>query len=106
MSDYEIVCMSFDGDYVRENGSFKTIQEAWDYAGDMGSKWFFYPFIFIVNEDDRVIADAATPLEWTIGMPIGDVKASFSSYSEGVEDKDMGADEYALSLTVYRGSLE
>jgi len=44
---YKIICMSFDGDYQTEKPEFDTIEEAWEYSNDLGSKWYFYPFHFV-----------------------------------------------------------
>lgn len=45
---YDLICMSFDGEYVRDS-RHKTVKEAEETSADMGSKWYFYPFHFIVK---------------------------------------------------------
>jgi len=54
--------MSFDGDYQRERLKFDTIGEAWEYSNDLGSKWFFYPFHFVVKGE--TIKDAPAMLDY------------------------------------------
>lgn len=45
---YDLICMSFDGDYVK-NSSHNSIEDAENTSSDLGSKWFFYPFSFILS---------------------------------------------------------
>ena len=48
MRKYELVCMSFDGEYITDS-KHETIEEACNASGNIGSKWFFYPFHFILS---------------------------------------------------------
>lgn len=48
--------MAFDGEYKRERPFFETIEEGWEYSDSIGSKWFFYPFHFIVS-GNKIISD-------------------------------------------------
>ena len=51
--EYNLICMSFDGDYVKDfTGS---IEECQNVSGDMGSKWYFYPFHFIITNKGTVM---------------------------------------------------
>lgn len=45
---YDLICMSFTGDYVKDS-NHNSIEDAEDTASDFGSKWFFYPFVFILS---------------------------------------------------------
>jgi hypothetical protein len=56
---YQVICMAFDGEYKREAPMFDEIEDAWEYANDLGSKWYFYPFSFVV-------AGATLYMNWTI----------------------------------------
>jgi len=87
--------LSFDGDSVRETRDFATIDEAWDYASSLGSKWYFYPFAFVTSASGKTIVSAPHPLEWTVGMRVKTVKKIFKSYSEMPEAQRMDAEEFA-----------
>lgn len=43
---YDLICMSFDGVYVKDS-SHNSIEEAENI--ELGSKWVFYPFTFILS---------------------------------------------------------
>lgn len=47
---YTTLCMAPDGEFITD-GKFDTIEEAADNSADMGSRWFFYPFHFIVKHE-------------------------------------------------------
>lgn len=46
--NYQVLCMSFDGGFIKE-GNFETIEDAWEHSCNMGSRWIFYPFHFVVK---------------------------------------------------------
>ena len=48
MKNYDLIMMSFDGATVKDS-THETIESAIDTASDLGSKWYFYPFLFIVS---------------------------------------------------------
>lgn len=48
MKKYKLICMSFDGEYQTERPEFDTVEDAWDYSNNLGSKWYFYPFNFVI----------------------------------------------------------
>jgi len=50
---FTLICMAFDGDYVKD--STGTLQECQWASQNMGSKWYFYPFHFIVSESGIVV---------------------------------------------------
>ena len=94
----KLICMAFDGDYQRERPSFETEQDAWEYANDIGSKWFFYPFYFLVSESGLTIIDAPERLEWTVGKRVETIVRIFKSCSELEEAKGMGVDPFVFFL--------
>ena len=52
--EYTLIVMSFDGEYRRDfRGSLEDCELA---SANMGSKWYFYPFHFIVDEEDTVVS--------------------------------------------------
>lgn len=70
--------MSFDGDYVNEGPEFGTAEEAWEHADDMGSRWIFYPFSFILTESGKSIKDAPDGLTQFIGKRLKSVCRTFA----------------------------
>lgn len=48
MKTYNLICMSFDGSFVNDS-THTTIDSAENMSAEMGSKWYFYPFHFIVS---------------------------------------------------------
>lgn len=46
--EYQLICMSFDGKFVTDS-THNSIEDAENASADMGSKWYFYPFHFIVS---------------------------------------------------------
>ena len=44
----DLIFMSFDGEYVRDS-EHETTEEAIRAAENIGSKWLFYPFCFILS---------------------------------------------------------
>ncbi len=57
----KLICMSFDGEYQVERPTFKTVEGAWEYANELGSKWFFYPFHFVVTDSLLTVKGAPNP---------------------------------------------
>lgn len=96
MKHYQIICMSFDGDYQRERPEFETIDDAWEYSNDLGSKWFFYPFHFVVS--GNTIADAPEPMEKLKRKQIKTVKKLFQQLSEEPEMQGVEADEFVFNV--------
>lgn len=47
-NEFTLICMSFDGQYVTDS-THNTIEDAENASADIGSKWFFYPFHFIIS---------------------------------------------------------
>ena len=95
-TQYQIICMSFDGAYQRENPEFNTIEKAWDYSNDLGSKWFFYPFHFVVKNE--TIKDAPELLEWTKNKRIKTVAKIFNDLSAKDSMIDADCEDYMFAL--------
>lgn len=45
--NFKLICMSFDGAFVTDS-EHETIEQAGNASADMGSRWYFYPYHFIV----------------------------------------------------------
>lgn len=95
---YNLICMSFDGDYVTEKRGFKTVFEAWEHADNMGSRWFFYPFSFVTTESGLTVVDTNDLLTQFKGKRLKTVVAIFSAMSKLPELENADPDEYLLAL--------
>ena len=93
---YQVICMSFDGEYQKERPEFDTIEQAWDYADDLGSKWYFYPFAFVIKGDK--IVDAGYGAVHLEGMTIAEVSAHFKEVSERPEMEGCNAEEFWFAI--------
>ena len=59
---YELICISADGEesvtehnIFSDDGTFSTVEDAWERNENMGSRWFFYPIRIVVEkESDRI----------------------------------------------------
>jgi hypothetical protein len=94
MKKYKLICMSFGGDYVTEHPVFETIDKAWEYSNDLGSKWYFYPFHFVVTESGKTVRDMVKPLKQFKDMRIKTVKKMFKNASEREEAQGMDLEEF------------
>jgi hypothetical protein len=93
---YQLICMSFDGEYQRERPEFDTIEKAWEYENDLGSKWYFYPFHFVVSKE--TIRSSPWPLDFLEGKRIKTASNLFEAHSNNPENEGMDAEEFALSI--------
>ena len=91
---YQLICMSFDGDYKRETPEFESIADAWDYSNDLGSKWYFYPFHFIVSRE--TVKSSGPGLGKFINKRIKTLKREFFKASLLPEMQDVGCEEFAM----------
>ena len=99
---YQLICMSFDGEKVKE-GEFDTIERAWEHACDLGSKWYFFPFPFVLTASGKSIADSPDRLEFFNGKRLATVKAFFNRVCQMEEAQDMGVDEFvSLLYSIWR----
>jgi hypothetical protein len=93
-----LICMAFDGDYVTEGRDFQSVDAAWERSNDMGSRWFFYPFHFVMTESGKTVVDAPEPLQHLIGYRIGHLVEHFKETSQQPELQNVDAEIYAYSL--------
>lgn len=91
---YKLILMSFDGEYQRERPEFETVQDAWEYANDLGSKWFFYPFPFVVSESGKTIIASALPFGEGEGRRVKTIQRIFNKASQKPEAQNMDADRF------------
>lgn len=94
---YKLIVMSFDGDYKTESPEFENTDDAWDYAADLGSKWFFYPFCFVLNQAGEVAA-APELMEHLEGLTLEDLQAHFKEVSETPDAQGVDAEQFAFMV--------
>ena len=99
MTKFKLICMTFDGDYVTEHPTFETVGKAWEHAEDMGSRWYFYPFHFVVSESGKTIIDAPDPLQGFSHKRVTTVQAVFKVLSELPELQGADVLDYALAVS-------
>lgn len=90
--------MAFDGEYQTERPVFDSIEDAWEYSNDLGSKWFFYPFHFVVTESGKTIVDAPREIAVCKGRRVSTVATIFENHSKNPELFNAGVDDFLLSL--------
>lgn len=94
---YKLIVMSFDGDYKTEREEFENVDDAWSYAGDLGSKWYFYPFHFVVDQAGEVVA-ACEPMTHLEGATIEDIAEHFREVSQSPDAEGVDAEAYAFMV--------
>ena len=97
MKKYQLICMSFDGDFKRETPKFEYVDETWEYSNDLGSKWFFYPFHFVVS-GNKIIQCGHPMLDFTEGKKLPTIARLFKEQSTKEFTQNMDAEEYAFSF--------
>ena len=94
-----LICMAFDGDYVVEKrATFDTVEAAWKHAENMGSRWYFYPFCFVVSKSGKTVIDAPRPHEFLEGKKVECVSKFFEKVSKLPESKNADVDIYLYLL--------
>lgn len=79
---FKLMCMSFDGEYKIERPTFETVERALDYSNDLGSKWFFFPFHFVVTATGLTVKDAPDLLQQFCNRRVKTVQREFKIASE------------------------
>ena len=99
---YKLICMAFDGAWVSE-GEFPTVQQAWQRADGLGSKWYFYPFPFVLTGSGKSIADSPDCMEIFNGKRFTTVLNFFNRVCKMEEAQGLGVDEFiSLLYTIWR----
>ena len=96
---YSLICMSFDGDFVKETTE-KTIEDCWKRSNDMGSRWYFYPFHFVVTESLKTIVDTPNMLENLKRRKVSTIKKLFQELSQLDENDGCTVDEFVFQLSL------
>lgn len=102
-----LLCMAFDGEYVIERevwnkdgekqspGPFLSHDDANEHSNNMGSKWFFYPFHFLISESEKTITSAPDNMQYLVNERIATVAKLFKEISERPEMKDATVEYFA-----------
>lgn len=90
--------MAFDGEIQTESPDFESFQDAWDHSNDLGSKWYFYPFHFVMTGSGKTVADAPDKMEWCIGKRLTTIQRLFQETSILPEALNMECDSYTFLL--------
>jgi hypothetical protein len=98
MKQYQVLVMSFDGEYKKESPIFDDIDKAWNYADDLGSKWYFYPFVFLTNSKKTIAESPFYALNWAKGKRISTVKRIFKKFSIKPELEQADVFQFADAL--------
>ena len=89
--------MSFDGEFVKDHKG--TLGECLEASGNLGSKWFFYPFHFIVTNGGKVVDCPDLLLgQLFIGRYLRTVSKTFKDHSAMPEAQGMGYEDFVYFL--------
>ena len=72
MGNYKAILFHPEGDSVTDFRDRKAVEDVWKEVENMGSKWIFYPLVFVCTE--KTVADAPQGLESLKGKRIKTVK--------------------------------
>lgn len=97
---YKVMVMAFDGETKIERPEFDTTDDALYYAGMLGSKWFFYPFEFIITETEKTVVIAPHNLGFLVGKRVKTVQRMFKKVSDDPEMEGADPDEFILTFIV------
>jgi hypothetical protein len=93
--------MSFDGETKIESPVFENEEDAWEYNGDIGSKWYFYPFRFLVTTSHKTIIGTCDDIQFALGKRLETVKRIFNKCSKEPEMQNADAEKFALEVNVW-----
>ena len=88
--------MSFDGEYKRESPKFEEVDGAWEYSGDLGSKWYFYPFHFVVSGNK--VVDTPQWFDWAVNRRIDTVTSVFKHVSDMEHMQNADIDTFTCEI--------
>jgi len=102
MAKYGLICMTFDGDHVTEKrAEFDSVDEAWEYAGEMGSRWYFYPFVFVTTESGLSVKDSPDSLKFLNGKRVKSIAKLFKAVAELPESHGADCDLFVVNVRDY-----
>lgn len=97
-----LVCVTFCGAHVTE-GYFESISAAWDRSIDMGSRWYFYPFHFVLKDligvsGDSVVVSAPDCLKHYEGRDFREVQEVFKTLAAEPANAKATVEEFTFEL--------
>ena len=97
--------MAHDGKWQVEHNIFSddklfdSVEDAWKHSNDMGSRWFFFPYHFVVNSTlSTVVESPCDPLNFLARKRIKKVQKMFKKASEYPDAEGMEVDEFMFFL--------
>jgi len=91
MTAYQSIQLADDGDYVTDYNA-PTIEDVWDLVNDQGSRWYFYPYPFVITakaDSDyprshgsigrKRIVSACDGYDWAVGLTVATVAREFAA---------------------------
>jgi hypothetical protein len=90
--------MSFDGETQIESPVFDNEEDAWEYNDDIGSKWYFYPFRFLVTTSHKTIIGTCDDIQFALGKRLATVQRIFKKCSKEPEMQNADAENFALEV--------
>ncbi len=88
---YQILLVSPDGqDYKIDCKQSESIEQAWERCNDLGSKWYFYPICFVVEDNgslslEQPIIDVVPLLNHLVGESVSTALADIAEHPEFVK---------------------
>jgi hypothetical protein len=101
MKNLKLICMGFDGEFQTERPTFQSVEEAWEYASDLGSKWYFYPFHFVVSNSLKTIVAAPDGVPELIGRRLQTIVTLFADVAFSHKDEKLDCYQW-LNLVMQR----
>lgn len=103
-----LICMSFDGDFQAENPIFTEVDEAWSYSNDLGSKWYFYPWHFVVTDTTKTIVAAPHGMEALVGKRTATVVRLFNALHQELiaKNEQAGVDKFHALICRMTDTIE
>jgi MoaA/NifB/PqqE/SkfB family radical SAM enzyme len=102
---YKAILFHPEGDYVTDFSNSETVEEVWDRVADMGSRWIFYPIVFVAT--DKTIVSTPEHLEHLQGRRIRTVKRYIEDvWNTGDKDFICSAIEDGALFAVYPNTLK
>lgn len=78
MKNYKAILFHPEGDHVTDCRDTNTIQEVWEQVANFGSRWIFYPLVFVAT--DKTVVDTPDGLEFLKGKRIKTVTEILKAY--------------------------
>jgi len=93
--------MSFDGETQIEHPVFDNEVDAWEYNNDMGSRWYFYPFRFLITISHKTIIGTCDDMPFALGKRLATVQRVFEKCSKDPEMQNANTETFALEVNTW-----